>query len=255
MSRIPRVPPRPDDPPVLELRDLCVNLGSDRVLNNIDLTIGAGERIGIAGPNGGGKTTLLRAILGLTPTCCGTVKFFGVPLADFRERRRIGYVAQNAAHVDPSFPATALEVVLLGRVAPRGLLRRFNGEDRRLAVEALREVGLEDLQDRPIGRMSGGQRQRVLLARALASQPDILVLDEPTTGFDAAARDDFVKLLLHLNEEHNITLLLVSHDQDILAHAAGRLIVVDRGIVHDGPIGPGIPFPPDVHMHDPLVRP
>ena len=255
MSKAPRPPSHPGAPPVLELRDVCVDLRGDRVLSGVDLAIGAGERVGIAGPNGGGKTTLLRAILGLTPHCCGTIRFFGVPAQDFHERRRIGYVAQNAANVDPTFPATALEVVLMGRVAPRGLLRRLGAPDRALALEALREVGLEDLRDRPIGRMSGGQRQRVLLARALASQPDLLVLDEPTTGFDAQARDEFVALLLHLNEEHNITLLLVSHDHDILAHAASRLVVVDRRIVHDGPIAPGHAFPDGLHVHDPLVRP
>jgi zinc transport system ATP-binding protein len=253
--KVPRAPAAADAPPVLELREICVNLGQDRVLSDVNLTVEAGERIGIAGPNGGGKTTLLRAILGLTPTCCGTIRFFGVPAPDFKERRRIGYVAQNAAHVDPTFPATALEVVLMGRVAPRGLLRRLTSQDRALALEALREVGVEDLKARPIGAMSGGQRQRVLLARALASQPDILVLDEPTTGFDAKARDEFVELLLHLNKEHNITLLLVSHDSDILSHAANRLVVVDRGIVHDGPIGPGQPMPSHLHLHDPLVRP
>jgi zinc transport system ATP-binding protein len=241
--------------PVLELTDLCVDVGGDRVLSDVSLHVQAGERIGIAGPNGGGKTTLLRAILGLTPICCGSIRFFGVPLKQFRERRRIGYVAQNAAHVDPTFPATALEVVLMGRVAPRGLLRRLGAQDHAMALEALREVGLEDLKDRPIGAMSGGQRQRVLLARALASRPDILVLDEPTTGFDAVARDEFVDLLVHLNQEHNITLLLVSHDSDILAHAADRLIVVDRKIVHDGPIQPGTKLPDHLHVHDPWVRP
>jgi len=253
--KVPRPPPAPDAPPVLELRDVCVDLGGDRVLADVNLTVEAGERIGIAGPNGGGKTTLLRAILGLTPTCCGTIRFFGVPAHEFRERRRIGYVAQNAAHVDATFPATALEVVQMGRVAPRGLLRRLTAQDKALALEALHEVGLDALKDRPIGAMSGGQRQRVLLARALASQPDILVLDEPTTGFDAKARDEFVELLLHLNREHNITLLLVSHDGDILSHAADRLIVVDRRIVHDAPIRQGEPMPDHLHLHDPLVRP
>jgi zinc transport system ATP-binding protein len=241
--------------PALQLDDLCVELGGERVLSNVDLVIQPGERVGIAGPNGGGKTTLLRAILGLTPICCGSIKFFGVPSREFRERRRIGYVAQNAGHVDPTFPATALEVVQMGRVAPRGLLRRLTAKDRDLAMEALKEVGMEDLKDRPIGEMSGGQRQRVLLARALASQPDILVLDEPTTGFDSQARDEFVELLLHLNKEHNITLLLVSHDSDILAHAAERLVVVDRRIVHDEPIKPGQALPDSLHLHDPLVRP
>ena len=240
---------------VLEVRDLCVNLGSDRVLSDVNLAVSRGEVVGVAGPNGGGKTTLLRAVLGLTPTCCGSIRFFGIPQKEFRDRRRIGYVPQNASNVDPSFPATVLEIVLLGRVASRGLLRRLNAEDRALALEALREVGLERLKDRQIGTMSGGERQRVLLAQALASRPELLLLDEPTTGIDPQAREEFVQLLRHLNQDHNLTIILVSHDNDILAHAADRLVVVDRRIVHDGPIESGQPPPSHLHLHDPLVRP
>jgi zinc transport system ATP-binding protein len=246
----PKQPPGEGDI-ALELKDVCVNLGRDRVISDANLTVKQGEIVGIAGPNGGGKTTLLRATLGLLPVCCGSIRFFGKPLGP-QERRRLGYVAQNAAHVDLTFPATAKEIVLLGRVAPRGLLRRINAEDRALATEALREVGMEALAKRQIGALSGGERQRVLLARALASRPDMLFMDEPTTGFDPSARNDFIDLLRHLNDEHHITMLLVSHETDILAHAARRLIVIDRRIIHDGPIREGVPLP--THFHD-LVKP
>ncbi|MEA3199222.1 MAG: zinc transport system ATP-binding protein [Thermoplasmata archaeon] len=247
--------PNPPGKTILELREVCVNLGRERVLSNVDLLVREGEFVGVAGPNGGGKSTLLRAVLGLVPTCCGSVKLFGVPQEEFRDRRRIGYVAQNAAHVEVAFPASAEEIVRLGRVASRGLLRRLNGEDKRLALEAMREVGVEGLARRQIGAMSGGQRQRVLLARALASQPDLLILDEPTTGIDPQARDDFTHLLVRLNREKGLTTLLVSHDTDILSHAATRLVVIDRTVQHDAPIDPNQPLPGHLHLHDPRLRP
>ncbi len=247
--------PNPPGKPVLELRDVCVNLGRERVLSDVSLLVREGEFVGLAGPNGGGKSTLLRAILGLVPTSCGSIQLFGVPAHEFRDRRRIGYVAQNAAHVETAFPASAEEIVRLGRVAPRGLLRRLNGEDKRLALEAMREVGVEKLARRQIGAMSGGQRQRVLLARALASRPDLLVLDEPITGIDPQARDDFTHLLVRLNREKGLTTLLVSHDTDILSHAATRLVVIDRKVQYDAPIDPDAPLPGHLHLHDPRLRP
>jgi zinc transport system ATP-binding protein len=240
---------------VIEARDACVNLGQDRVLSDVNLAVRQGEIVGIAGPNGGGKTTLIRAILGLTPVCCGHIMVFGKSQPGAVERRRIGYVAQNAAHVDHAFPATVKEVVMLGRVAPRGLLRRLNGQDRDLAAEALKEVGLEELAHRQIGALSGGERQRVFLARALAGRPDALFMDEPTTGFDPEAREDFVALLRHLNEEHGITMMLVSHETDILQHAARRLIVVDRRILHDGPLDAQDATSRHLHHGGDLVKP
>lgn len=248
-------PPLPLGKVALEISNVCVNLGRERVLSDVDLVVREGEFVGVAGPNGGGKSTLLRAILGLVPASCGTIKLFGIPRGELREKRRIGYVAQNAAHVDVTFPATAEEIVRLGRVAPRGLLRRLNSDDKRLALDAMREVGVEHLAKRQIGAMSGGQRQRVLLARALASQPEMLILDEPTTGIDPRARDDFTHLLVRLNREKRITVLLVSHDTDILSHVATRLVVVDRKIQYDAPVEPDMPFPTDLHLHDPRIRP
>ncbi|HEX2022186.1 MAG TPA: metal ABC transporter ATP-binding protein, partial [Candidatus Thermoplasmatota archaeon] len=239
---------------VLEIRGVCVDLGGQRVLDHVDLVVRRGEMVGIAGPNGGGKTTLVRAALGLAPVRCGDVRLFGAPLPAARALRRVGYVPQNAAHVDASFPATAEEIVRLGRVAPRGLLRRLGPEDRRLALEAMREVGVEDLRARRIGEMSGGQRQRVLLARALAGEPDLLVLDEPTTGVDPQAREEFTDLLRRLHRERGLTILLVSHDTDVLAHAADRLVVVDRTIQHDEPVDPEHPLPGHLHVHGPRRR-
>jgi zinc transport system ATP-binding protein len=214
--------------------DICVKLGNETVLEDVTFRVQPGEFVGIAGPNGGGKSTLLRCILGLVPSCCGQVRVFGQAVQAAPVRRRMAYLAQNEAHVDPLFPATALEVASLGRVARRGLLRRLRAADRAAALRSLEEVGVADLKDRLVGTLSGGQRQRVLLAKALAGEPDLLLLDEPTTGVDPRARDEFHHLLADLNRRRGLTVLLVSHDTDFLAHVAQRVLVLDRRIHFDG---------------------
>lgn len=220
--------------PALEVRGLGVDLGGQRVLSNVDLRVGAGEFVGIAGPNGGGKSTLLRAILDLVPST-GEVRFFGQPLAEFQRERGIGFLPQNAANVEQAFPASAQEIVAMGLTGTRRWPWRKPRAGALDVGEAMRATGVESLASRRIGEMSGGQRQRVLLAKALVANPDILILDEPTTGVDPAARDSFAHLLVDLNHARGVTIILVSHDADMLHHVAGRIVVVDRGIAADGP--------------------
>jgi zinc transport system ATP-binding protein len=221
--------------PALDVRELCVNIADQRVLSDVTFRVMKGEFVGIAGPNGGGKSTFLRAILGLAPTCCGDVRIFGRTREEFQRERSIGYLPQNAAHVEQNFPATAKEVVAMGLTGTR----QWPWQRRRASTDAvekaLRATGVDSLAKRRIGEMSGGQRQRVLLAKALVANPDLLILDEPTTGVDPAARDSFAHLLTELNHERDVTILLVSHDADMLHHVATRLIVIDRGLVSDGP--------------------
>jgi zinc transport system ATP-binding protein len=241
-------PPPPSGEPVLDVRDICVKLGSETVVEDVTLQVRRGEFVGLAGPNGGGKSTLLRCIVGLVPACCGEVRAFGSPAGTPAARRRMAYLAQNEAHVDPLFPATALEVAQIGRVPGRGLLRRLTAADKAAALQALEEVGVGHLKDRLVGSLSGGQRQRVLLAKALAGAPELLLLDEPTTGIDPQARDEFHHLLADLNQSKGLTIVLVSHDTDFLAHVAQRVIVLDRKVHFDG--DPRLR--PDVvaHLHD-----
>ena len=223
-----------DGAPVVDIEDVCVRYGELQVLDHVSLQIDAGEFVGVVGPNGGGKSTLLKAALGRAPTTCGEARLFGTPSTKFRDFARIGYVPQNVVHVDTRFPTTAFEVVMLGRVGRRGLFHRLTSEDRRIARRAMEEVGVENLSDRMIGNLSGGQRQRVFLAKALAAEPELLILDEPTTGVDPRARDSFYKLLDHLNHDHGMTLLLVSHDTQAVAMCCHRLVAVNRSIVFDG---------------------
>lgn len=223
---------------VLDVEALSVDLGGQRVLGDVTFSIGRGEFVGVSGPNGGGKSTLVRAALGLVPASAGAVRLFGRAPGP-AVLRRIGYVAQHAAHVEHAFPATAKEVVAMGLTATRTWPWQRRAASGDAVAEAMRATGVEDLARRRIGEMSGGQRQRVLLAKALVASPDLLVLDEPTTGVDADARDAFAHLLTDLNDSRAMTIVLVSHDADILNHAASRILVVDRTLVSDAPPVPG----------------
>lgn len=241
-------------PAALSVRDVCVRYGESQVLDHVTVEVRPGEFVGIVGPNGGGKSTLLKAALGLVPTTCGEARIHGDPVARFRDWRRIGYVPQNVVHVDPRFPATALEVVLLGRVGRAGLFRRLSGRDREMALAAMDEVGVGGLADRLIGTLSGGERQRVFLAKALVSEPDTLILDEPTTGVDPRAREGFYALLDRLNHERGMTMVLVSHDTQAIALAAHRLVAVNRAVVFDGAPAAfeahgGFGAAYDIHLH------
>lgn len=244
------------DAVVASIRDICVIYGGQSVIDHVSLDIHPGDFVGLVGPNGGGKTTLLRAMLGLAPLHCGEVRLFDTPVARFHDRERIAYVAQHVVHVDRRFPATAFEVVLLGRAARRGPFRRYTREDRQKALDAMAEVEVEHLADKMIGTLSGGQRQRVFLAQALASDPEFLILDEPTTGVDPKARSRFYQLLDHLNHDHHMTILLVSHDTQAITLSAHRLIAINRSVIYDGPApefekagGFGAAY--DVHVHHP----
>jgi len=239
---------------VVSVRDVCARQGGQQVLDHIQFDIRQGDFIGLVGPNGAGKSTLLRVIMGLHPTTCGSVEVCGSRADTPGARRRIGYVPQHVVNVDADLPMSAFEVALLGRVGRRGLFRRLNEHDRRITREAMAAVGVEHLAERPISQMSGGQRQRVFLAKALAAEPEILILDEPTTGVDPKARADFYKLLDTLNHDLGMTLLLVSHDTQAIALSAHRLVALNRTIVYDGEPGAfeeegGFGAAYDFHLH------
>ena len=202
--------------------------GKEAVLEDVTLAIHEGDYIGLTGPNGAGKTTLLRLMLGLLTPGSGTVRLFGTDIREFRDWYRIGYVPQKAMNFDLHFPATVREVVLMGRYAKRGLFHRVTADDRGAVFLALDAVDMREYADRMIGDLSGGQQQRVFIARALVCEPEVMFLDEPTTGIDEDAQDEFYSLLQKLNRDLGLTIVLVSHDSERVVAEAMHIVCVNR---------------------------
>lgn len=209
--------------PVIELRDVSFTFGGPPILCGVNLRIEPLDFVCALGPNGGGKTTLLRLILGLLQPTSGSVRLFGGSPEE--NRSRVGYMPQHT-HFDPQFPVTALDVVLMGRVCGPRALGRYGRADREIADHALREVGLGEHRRRPFAALSGGQRQRALIARALACEPELLLMDEPSANLDAGMQDEFHELLTNLNQR--LTLVVVSHDVGFVSRYVKTVVCVNR---------------------------
>jgi zinc transport system ATP-binding protein len=211
--------------PIIQIENVSFSYDGEPVLSNVNLTVQNRDFASIVGPNGGGKTTLLKIILGMEKPDSGRVKVFGQ--APEKNRYRIGYVPQNA-DFDPKFPITVSEVVLTGRLNHKRWYGRYTGEDKQIVRKSLSEVGLPGLENRPFSRLSGGQTQRVLIARALASKPEVLLLDEPTANLDPQAERELYELLSTLNQR--LTILLVSHDLNFVSSFVKSVICVNRKV-------------------------
>ncbi|MBW4702684.1 MULTISPECIES: metal ABC transporter ATP-binding protein [unclassified Micromonospora] len=241
--------------PVIQVGHASVGYDGRPVLRDVSLTVTAGEVVAVLGANGSGKSTLIRAVLGLVPLGTGSVELFGVPQRRFRQWHRIGYVPQRLG-AGSGVPATVREVVASGRLARRGVLRPPGRADRAAVDAALRAVGLADRARDPVATLSGGQQQRTLIARALAGEPELLVLDEPTAGVDAASQEAFAGAL-HDFVGTGGTVLLVAHELGPLRPLISRAVVVHQGgVCHDGavPEPAGHHAEPDhdhVHPHGP----
>ncbi len=224
-----------DPAAVVELHDGVVNYAGRRALNGVTLRVTRGQTMAILGANGSGKSTLVRAVLGLVPLTRGHVHLFGIPLRRFRDWKRIGYVPQRLG-AGSGVPATVREVVASGRLARRGLFRPVTGADRRAVERALAAVGLTDRARDPVATLSGGQQQRTLIARALAGEPELLILDEPTAGVDAVSQEALAATLRQFTADGG-TVLLVAHELGPLASQIDRAIVLAHGtVVHDGAV-------------------
>lgn len=197
--------------PIIELNKVSFGYSSVDVIKNITLFINKGDFIGLIGPNGSGKTTLLKVILGILPHRSGEIKLLGKSLNEFKDWSKIGYVPQKATNIEPNFPATVREIVSMGLLSIKKIPKMFNKEDYKIIDEALLTVNMADYSEKRITELSGGQQQRVLIAKALVAKPEILLLDEPTTGVDQENQQSFYELLGKLNKT-GITIVLVSHD-------------------------------------------
>jgi zinc transport system ATP-binding protein len=259
-------PARPDDPderlavtqndgsrlstPVVELDDVSFGYRAGvRVLEDVSLAVAAGEFVAIAGPNGGGKTTLLRLVLGLERPSEGSVRVFGQAAGKGGDGGRIGYLPQRSRLLGEA-PVTVREIVSTGRLAPSGIWGPLRRADRDAVASAIETVGLGDRADAPLRTLSGGMQQRALIAKALASEPTLLALDEPTTGVDAASQESLGLLLETLRADLGVTILYVSHEFGAVEHVVDRIVLVRGGIVYDGPPSglPGVWHDPS-HQH------
>lgn len=218
----------------IEVKDVSYGINGNRILENIEFSVKAGDYLGIIGPNGGGKTTLLRIILGLVQPDSGEVRILGQRIEDFKERYLIGYIPQRAAHAEFYFPAEVEEVVRSGRVARLGLFRRFRREDGLAVSKAMEIAGVTDYRGQLIGKLSGGERQRVFIARALAGEPQILFLDEPVVGVDIASQKKFYDFLSHLNSDLGITVIFVSHDVSVIAEEVHTVLCLNHRLICHG---------------------
>jgi zinc transport system ATP-binding protein len=214
---------------VISIRRLWAGYDHRTVLEDVSLSVRELDFIGIVGPNGGGKTTLFKVLLGLIPVARGEVRIMGKSVAE--GRRHIGYVPQ-LMEFDSDFPISVWDVAQMGRLGRRGLLRRYTVEDGETVADALRRVDMLDQRERPIGDLSGGQRQRVYIARALASEPDILLLDEPLSSVDPRVSSNIYHLLKQLNSD--MTILIASHDVGAISSHVRTVGCLNRRLFYHG---------------------
>jgi zinc transport system ATP-binding protein len=219
---------------LLRARGVGFAYNGEPVLHRVDLEVHRGEFVALVGPNGSGKTTLLRLLLGSLAPDSGRIELFDRAPGRLHDRWRIGYVPQRAP-IASEAPATVEEMVATGRLSKRGWWRPLTQADRDAVGHALESVGLERLARRPINELSGGQQQRAFIARAFASEPELLVLDEPIAGVDAESQRRFRDSLTHLIEEHHAGVLLVSHELTAVADEVDRVVVLKGTVLFDGP--------------------
>ena len=214
----------------ISVKGISVSYGNKRVLTNIFLEIEKGNVYGVIGPNGAGKSTLFKTILGLLEPDAGEVEILGEEIKDVR--KRVVYVPQRD-EVDWTFPATVFDIVLMGRYPHKKIFESISPKDKKIAAEALRDMGIENLRDRQIGELSGGQQQRVFIARALCQQPEIFFLDEPFVGVDITTEERIIEILKKLAAEGK-TLLVVHHDLESVPDYFNKIILLNQRLIAYG---------------------
>ena len=222
----------------IEINNLTVKLNGREALNGISLTLDKGKFLGIVGPNGGGKTTLLRTVLGLIKPAAGSILIFGKrPEEVLKSGRVFGYLPQ-ISKISPDFPVRVIDVVMMGRYGKIGMFKWPGEKDRAKALEYLSMMGIENLGNMPFGELSGGQQQRASIARALAGEPEILILDEPNTGIDVIGQEDFYHLLKGIQRRFDITILMASHDIGAITAYVDEIACLNNTFHYQGsPVG------------------
>ncbi|MCH1624952.1 metal ABC transporter ATP-binding protein [Ferdinandcohnia quinoae] len=223
-----------DNIPALRIENLTFRYEDQNVLEDINLIVTKGAFLGLVGPNGSGKTTLLKSILGLLKVQKGTIELFGVPIQKFKEWQKIGFVSQKANSFNSGFPATVFEVVSSGLTSKIGLFKFLNRSYKNKVEEAVASVGMGDFLNRNIGELSGGQQQRVFIARALVSEPEIMILDEPTVGVDTQTVQTFYNMLEDINKRLGITLILVTHDVGTITEKVSHVACLNKQLHFHG---------------------
>ena len=219
---------------IVQVQDLFYRYDKENVLENINLSIQKGSFLAIVGPNGSGKSTLLKLMLGLIKPQKGSIQLFGEEIGKFKEKHKIGFVSQKANSFNTGFPATVFEVVASGLTKKLGLFKFLKKIDQDKINNAIASVGMESFADRNIGELSGGQQQRVFIARALVSNPELLILDEPTVGVDAKNVNSFYEMLDKLNKQDGITLLLVTHDIGTISDKVTNVACLNKNMHFHG---------------------
>jgi zinc transport system ATP-binding protein len=220
--------------PLISIEGVSFRYGDTKVLDRVTFPIRRGDFLSIIGPNGSGKTTLIKIILGLLPPSEGRILIFGEKASAFTHWEKLGYVPQKATHVDPFFPVSAEEVVEMGLVYSRKILGTKTKDDGERIQRALEQVGMAKYKNWRIGKLSGGQQQRVFIARAIVNQPDLLFLDEPTTGVDAETQERFYDMLGQLNKEGQITIVLITHDIGIVNKHVSQVACLHQTLQYHG---------------------
>lgn len=219
--------------PIIKIDNVFFQYQGNYVLEEVSAEVNQGDFVGVLGPNGSGKTTLLKIILGVLKPESGSVKIFGKDINHFKDFHKIGFVPQKASEIHIQFPLTVSEVIHMGRVGLKGVGKSYSNVDEQIIHQSLREVQMEKFIDKKITELSGGQQQRVLIAKALASEPELLILDEPTTGIDQESESSFFQLLQSLNRK-GVTIVIVSHDTDTVLSKVNKVICLNKSICFHG---------------------
>jgi zinc transport system ATP-binding protein len=219
---------------IVRTEGLSFRFNRVEILSDITFALERGEFLGLVGPNGSGKTTLIRLLLGLLAPTGGSVALFGRNAGLFKEWRKVGYLPQKMASLNPHFPATVKEIVALGLLSGKNFPRRIAADDKRSIENAMALMDITAIGNKLIGELSGGQQQRVLIAKALVGDPELLILDEPTTALDPEGRERFFAILKELNSQRTATIIMITHDIGTIGQHASKLLYLDKNLIFFG---------------------